>query len=51
MSLETFIITIYCHLCTALEVVVPGGNPRSRHILTHNSFCMFAKLFARALKA
>lgn len=30
MSLETFIITIYCHLCTALEVVVPGGNPRSR---------------------
>lgn len=30
MPLETFIIPIYGHLCTALEVVVPGGNPRSR---------------------
>ncbi len=29
MPLETF-IPIYGHLCTALEVVVPGGNPRSR---------------------
>ncbi len=30
MPLETFIVTVYCLVCEALNTVVPGGNPRKR---------------------
>ena len=30
MPLETFMVTVYCLVCEALNIVVPGGNPRKR---------------------
>ena len=30
MPIDTLMITIYCQVCLALKIVVPGGNPRQR---------------------
>lgn len=30
MPIETFLVVVYCHVCEAIQAVVPGGNPRRR---------------------
>lgn len=30
MPIEIFLVVVYCHVCEALQAVIPGGNPRRR---------------------
>ncbi len=30
MPIATFLVVVYCHVCEALQAVIPGGNPQHR---------------------